>query len=68
MQCEFTRLVEEGEASDAFLALLDSDPDCRRACEMVLRADRDLPRLVSDETEGVSEDEQEKQNCSAEPL
>jgi hypothetical protein len=36
---EFTRFVDEGEASAEFLAYLDQDGDCRQACEMVFRAD-----------------------------
>lgn len=36
---EFTRFLEEGEAGPAFLAFLEESEDCRRACEMVLRAD-----------------------------
>lgn len=43
---EFCRFVEEGEASDEFLAFLQQDVDCRRACEIVFRSDEELGRII----------------------
>jgi hypothetical protein len=45
---EFARFLEEGEASDKFLAFLGQDADCRQACELVLRADEQMRLLVSE--------------------
>ena len=52
---EFCRFIEEGEAGDEFLAFLEQDAGCRRACEMVLRADDEMARLIraAAEPEGV---------------
>jgi hypothetical protein len=39
-RADFVKFVEDGEGSDKFLAFLEENADCRRACEQVLRADR----------------------------
>ena len=44
---DFCQFVEEGEASKDFMEFLEQDSDCRRACEMVLRADRLTARLIA---------------------
>ena len=47
-RADFCRFIEEGEASDRFLAFLEEDERCRRACEMVLRADEAMVRLLAE--------------------
>jgi len=42
---EFGRFVREGEAGPGFLAFLEADEACRRACETLLRRDA-LGRLL----------------------
>lgn len=42
---EFTRFVDEGEASAEFLAYLDTSDDCQQAIETVLRADADTAAI-----------------------
>ncbi len=44
---EFVRFVEEGEANAGFIAFLNADEGCRKACEIVLRADTDMERLIA---------------------
>jgi hypothetical protein len=44
---EFCRFIEEGEASDGFILFLEQDEGCRKACEIVLRADREMTRIVA---------------------
>jgi hypothetical protein len=39
---DFVQFVEEGEASDEFLAFLECNAECVRACEIVLRADNPI--------------------------
>ena len=44
---EFCKFMEDGEASGPFLAFLEQDEACRRACEMVLRSDRPTARATA---------------------
>src|SRR5689334_7329140 len=44
---EFCRFVEDGDASEHFIAFLQQDAACRRACEIVLRADQQMARVIS---------------------
>lgn len=44
-RADFVRFTEDGEASDQFLAFLEQSADVRRACELVLDADRKTTRL-----------------------
>lgn len=49
---EFTSLVEDGQASDEFLAFFEANVDCQRAFEQVLRSDavsRKLAHLFDEE-------------------
>ena len=50
---EFTRLVEDGECSVEFGAFFNRNAECRRAFEMILRADREVPALI----ESLDEDQ-----------
>jgi hypothetical protein len=45
---DFCRFIEEGEASDEFIAFLEQDQQCRNACEMVLRADQEMVQVIAD--------------------
>jgi hypothetical protein len=46
-QADFIRFIEDGEASGEFFAFLESDAECRRACEMAFRADHAILRLIN---------------------
>ncbi len=43
---EFCRFIEDGDASAEFIVFLEQDRQCRRACEMVLRADVEMAQLI----------------------
>ena len=43
---EFTRFVEEGEASDEFMDFFRDDANCQRAFETILKSDRFVAELV----------------------
>ena len=51
---EFTRLLEEGEASDDFIRFFEHDANCQRAFEMILRADQVVSDLVTGSADDVS--------------
>jgi hypothetical protein len=46
-RADFCRFVEGDEVSDGFLAFLEQDEACRRACEAVLRSDQETARLLA---------------------
>ena len=46
-QAAFAQFVAAGEADSAFFAFLNTNHECRRACEMVLRADATMVALVA---------------------
>ncbi|MBX9679121.1 MAG: hypothetical protein K2X38_10195 [Gemmataceae bacterium] len=43
---EFVRLVEEGQASQAFLEFFEKSPECKHAFETVMRSDEEIAELV----------------------
>jgi hypothetical protein len=43
---EFTRLVEEGDASDEFMKYFEASDDCRRAFDLILRGDLLVSEMV----------------------
>jgi hypothetical protein len=46
-RADFVRFVEEGEASEEFIALLEHNTDCRTACEQAFRADCMIVQLLN---------------------
>jgi hypothetical protein len=52
-RAEFVRFIEEGECSQGFRRFLEQNADCRRACELVLRADHVTARLIKEAIESV---------------
>lgn len=43
----FCQFIDEGEASEDFLAYLAADENCRQACEIVLRADKEMTAVFA---------------------
>jgi hypothetical protein len=52
---QFCRFVEEGEASDEFMAFLADSSECRHACERILRVDRATSQMIAAAMESEEE-------------